>query len=134
VRTGAAVGGPIFNDRLFGFVAYQYQALGTQAIPYRLQSVTNEGLETINDDIRGLNSKAKEVINDKSVWPTALVPNGNVTPVRGSDGVLHRVELGDLVGSANSYLNQRDWLTNVDYISDTQQIHGRFIFSKFSEP
>jgi Carboxypeptidase regulatory-like domain len=133
-RAGATVGGPIFKDRLFGFMVYQYQALGTAAIPYRLQTVTNEGLETINEDIRGLNSAAKELINNKSVWPTALVPNGNFTTVRGSDGVLHQVELGDLLGAASNYLNQRDWQTNVDYISDTQQIHGRFFFSNYREP
>ena len=133
-RAGATAGGAIFEDRLFGFMAYQYQTLGTEAIPYRMQTVTNEGLETINDDIRGLNSEAKELINNKSVWPTALVPNGNFAPVRGSDGVLHQVELGNLSGAANNYLNQRDMQTNVDYISDTQQIHGRFLFSNYREP
>jgi len=134
LRTGGTIGGPIFKDRLFGFAAYQYQSLGREAAAYDGQTITNEGLETIKNDIRGLNTNNLNIIKNQSIWPTALVPNGNFASVTGSDGVVSQVELGSLVGSSPSFMTQRDWLTNIDYLGESQQIHGHIFFSNNRQP
>ncbi len=134
LQGGATLGGAIIKEKLFGFAAYQYQFLGLSPKAYYGQSITNDGLQTIEDDIKGLSSTNVDILKNDAIWPKALVPNGNYANVTGSDGVTHQVELGDLTGSASRYVQQRNWMTNVDYQTEFQQIHGRFQFFNQSEP
>jgi hypothetical protein len=133
-RGGATLGGAIIKERLFGFASYQYQSLGTAPRSYFGQSITNEGLETITEKIKGLSSNNVSILKDDNVWPKALVPNGNYAAVTGSDGVVHQVELGNLVGAANRYSIQRQWMTNIDYQTENQQMHGRFQYFNHDQP
>jgi hypothetical protein len=134
LQGGATLGGAIIKEKLFGYAAYQYQFQGLSPKAYYGQSITNEGLQTIEDDIKGLSSNNVDIIKNDAIWPKALVPNGNYATVVGSDGVSHQVELGDLSGTASRYYQQRNWMTNVDYQTEFQQIHGRFQFFNQSEP
>lgn len=153
-RFGGQIGGPIFKNKLFGFVNYERTALGTATTPAAVSAPTALGYTNLLAAISGGGGNTANATALQQ-WAVAPAPDptcvdslgnpancslpvclnntpsgacGSFTPGNGQPGA---VEIGILPIQAPSFRNDVDLTTSMDFnLSDRDQIRGRYVYNK----
>jgi hypothetical protein len=134
-RFGGQLGGPIFKNKLFGFVNYERTPLGEASTPPAVSAPTANGYSQLQAILTagGGNTANVAALQNWAVAPaatgTADVCTSN-TP-SGKCLTTSAVQIGDLPIQAPFWNNRSALSTSMDYnLSDKDQIRGRYIYNK----
>ena len=134
-RFGGQLGGPIFKNKLFGFVNYERTPLGEASTPAAVSAPTANGYSQLQAILTagGGNTANVAALQKWAMAPaatgTADVCTSN-TP-SGTCATTSAVEIGDLPIQAPFWNNRTALSTSMDYnLSDKDQIRGRYIYNK----
>ena len=138
-RFGGQIGGPIFKNKLFGFVNYERTPLGEASTPAAVSAPTATGYSQI---MSVLNAAGANTANVSALqnWAVAPSASGTVvmcnTQIAAADpncagAATTTIETGTIPIQAPFWNNAADLTTSMDYnISDKDQIRGRYIYNK----
>jgi hypothetical protein len=134
-RFGGQIGGPIFKNKLFGFVNYERTAFGTATIPTVVSAPTALGYTQLQSIISagGGNTANVAALQNWAVAPTGGIPIDVCTSntPSGGCGSTIPVDTGTLPIQAPSWRNDADLTTSMDFnLSDKDQIRGRYVYNK----
>jgi len=134
-RFGGQFGGPIFKNKLFGFVNYERTPLGEASTPTAVSAPTANGYSQLQAILSAGGGNTANVAALQN-WAVAPAATGTLdvcttnTP-SGSCGATSAVEIGDLPIQAPFWNNRTALSTSMDYnLSDKDQIRGRYIYNK----
>ena len=143
-RFGGQVGGPIVRNKLFFFVNFEYNPIGSAAVPPTACAPTAAGWTTMltipgvsASNINGYSHFASAPSQDssgvcetKEAGPGAVVVNDYTT----GTAIPHTIPVGILPIVAPAYQNNKALVTSMDYdLSSKDQIRGRYIYNKTSQ-
>jgi hypothetical protein len=134
-RFGGQIGGPIFKNKLFGFVNYERTPLGEASTPAAVQAPTANGYSQLQAI---LSAGGGNTANVSALQKWAVAPTGSQTfdvcttnTPSGTCAATSPVEIGDLPIQAPFWNNRTALSTSMDYnLSDKDQIRGRYIYNK----
>jgi len=126
-RMGASAGGPVIHDKLFTYGAFERQNNGLASGSPTFESPTAAGLATLNSLAYG--SAVQSIL---AQFPVAPVQTG-VVPVT-VNSVTTDIPVGSIQSVAPNYVNQYDYLVNLDANLDKHQVRGRFLYDRFRAP
>ena len=138
-RFGGQIGGPIFKNKLFGFVNYERTPLGAASTPAAVSAPTANGYTQL---LGMLTAAGGNTANVKALqnWAVAPSASGNVTvcntQIAASDpsctgAATTAIEVGTIPIQAPAWTNTVALSTSMDYdISDKDQIRGRYVYNK----
>ena len=140
-RFGGQVGGPIFKNKLFFFVNFEYNPIGLAAVPSPACAPTAAGWQTIltipgvsASNVNGYSPFATSASQDTSgdgVCPSTVTVHDYVTDPNNPAAVA--IPTGLLPIVAPAFQNNRALVTSMDYdLSDKDQIRGRYIYNKIA--
>jgi hypothetical protein len=134
-RFGGQLGGPIFKNKLFGFVNYERTPLGEASTPSVVSAPTANGYSQLQAILSAAGGNTANVAALQK-WAIAPSATGTLkvcttnTP-SSSCGATSLVETGGLPIQAPFWNNAADLTTSMDYnLSDKDQIRGRYIYNK----
>jgi Carboxypeptidase regulatory-like domain len=139
-RFGGNAGGPIIRNKLFWFVDYEYNPIGSNALPGLVYAPTANGWNTIAG-IPGISQSnmtqlktylgtASSAVPAASIGGYPLVGPGNASLGQQSPSAVP-IELGQLPIIAPNFTNNEAGVASVDYnISSTDSLRGRFILNR----
>jgi len=138
-RFGGQIGGPIFKNKLFGFVNYERTPLGEASTPAAVSAPTANGYTQILAVLSAAGGNTAN-INALQKWAVAPSASGTVvmcnTQIAAADpscagAATTNIETGTIPIQAPFWNNAADLTTSMDYnISDKDQIRGRYIYNK----
>lgn len=141
-RFGGQIGGPIFKNKLFGFVNYERTPIGQASTPAAVSAPTANGYSQI---VSVLNAAGASTANITALQTWAVAPNASGTAVMcnaqiaaadpacdpATLGATTDIEIGTIPIQAPFWNNTAALTTSMDYnISDKDQIRGRYIYNK----
>jgi hypothetical protein len=134
-RFGGQLGGPIFKNKLFGFVNYERTPLGEASTPAAVSAPTANGYSQLQAILTagGGNTANVAALQKWAVAPTATDTNDVCTSntPSGTCAATSAVEIGNLPIQAPFWNNRTALSTSMDYnLSDKDQIRGRYIYNK----
>ncbi|MGE0404782.1 MAG: hypothetical protein AB7O65_00670 [Candidatus Korobacteraceae bacterium] len=118
-RTGGRIGGPILN-RLFFFGAFERQNTNLQGTSRSIFAPTIDGVTAL----KGIAANAS-VVDLLNYFPTAPAADYFV-PVTVPSGVF-QIPVGRAIANSPSYLSQYQYVSNIDFVGQYQQLHLRHI-------
>ncbi len=125
-RLGGEVGGPIMKNKLFYFADFEYNPIGSAAVPASIFAPTAAGFSTLSS-LSGISSTNLGIL--QKYLPAAL--NGTDTDPIVVNGVTYNIPIGQINVIGPSYQNNYYGVSSVDYnFSEKDQIRGRFIYNK----
>ncbi len=136
-RFGGKIGGPIFPNKLFFFVDYEFNPVGASAVPNQLCGPTAAGFATLAA-IPGLS--ATNLAQFKQYMPVAAVQDSTVaasavcpTNTPGFSvvaGVPVPIGVDSVV--APNFSNTKSLVTSMDWdISTNDKLRGRYLYNNF---
>ena len=123
-RAGADIGGPLIEDKLFVYGAYQFSNVGLAAAAVQQLAPTAAGLAQLNS--MAANDSVRSIL---SQFPTAPAANATPETVNGVS-----IPIGTFQPTAPSYLNQHDFNINADLNLARHQVRGRFLYDRQRSP
>ena len=128
-RFGGQVGGPIFKNKLFFFVNYEYNPVGQVALPGgTLCAPTANGYT----QLLGIAGVSTANVNAMKNFVQAPVPDTTNCVQSSVSG--NTIETGSFQLNAPNWLNNKALTTSMDYnISDRDQVRGRYIYNSLSQ-
>jgi len=122
---GFSAGGPLVENKVFGFANFDYQPLGQASFPSASTYTPTAAGYAMLDSIPGLSRTNLDILKKYAApSPTAA----RSTTVTGSDGVTRTIPTGILEIIGPSFQNTYRWLASLDYnMSERNQFRGRYI-------
>ncbi|HUJ95769.1 MAG TPA: carboxypeptidase regulatory-like domain-containing protein [Terriglobales bacterium] len=144
-RFGGQVGGPIFKNKLFFFVNYEYNPVGQVALPGGgLYQPTTQGYQDLlnytgtfdgtptGSPISTANVNALKVFEPGAATQVKLSNCIGPSDQTGCHGI--QIPLGSFPLNAPNWLNNKALVTSMDYnLSDKDQIRGRYIYNSLGQ-
>jgi len=141
-RFGGAIGGPIKKNKLFFYVDYEFNPIGSVASGGLVCAPTSAGYGTLAG-VSGISSTNLSVLKQylgtasAASSPAACGDSANPLVGVGNESLGNQaanavpVEIGLLGYTAPSYTNSENAVTSIDYnISSTDSLRGRFILNR----
>jgi hypothetical protein len=123
-RVGADIGGPLIQNKLFIYGAYQRLWEGLASAAVEQQAPTAEGLALLN----GL-AASDAVRNVLQQFPTAPVADAAPKIVSGVS-----IPIGTIQPAAPNFLRQHDFNINADLNAGHHQLRGRLLYDRQRSP
>ncbi len=137
-RFGGQIGGPIFKNKLFGFVNYERTPIGKSSTPAAVSAPTALGYTQLQGILTAAGGNTANVAALKN-WAVAPSSSGTLpvctsnTP-SGTCATTSLVDIGTLPIQAPFWTNTVALTTSMDYnLSDKDQIRGRYVYNKLTE-
>lgn len=140
-RFGGQIGGPIFKNKLFGFVNYERTPIGQASTPAAVSAPTANGYSQL---VGVLNAGGGNTANVSALqkWAVAPTASGVVTvcnaQVAAADptctgAATTDIEIGTIPIQAPFWQNTTALTTSMDFdLSDKDQIRGRYVYNKLT--
>jgi hypothetical protein len=140
-RFGGQIGGPIFKNKLFGFVNYERTPIGLASTPAAVSAPTALGYTQMQAVLTaaGGNTANVTALQNWAVAPTSggsssALPMCTSNTPSGSCAATTLIDVGNLPIQAPFWKNNVDLTTSMDYnLSDRDQIRGRYVYNKLTE-
>jgi|KBSMisStaDraftv2_1062788.scaffolds.fasta_scaffold00217_17 hypothetical protein len=141
-RFGGQIGGPIFKNKLFGFVNYERTPIGEASTPAAVSAPTANGYQTM---LAVLNASGGNTANVNALQAWAVAPSATGTlsmcntQIAASNpsctgAATTAIEVGTLPIQAPFWINNSDLTTSMDYnLSEHDQIRGRYVYNKVAQ-
>jgi hypothetical protein len=141
-RFGGQFGGPIFKNKLFGFVNYERTPIGEASTPAAVSAPTANGYSQL---LAVLSAAGANTANVTALQKWAIAPSasGSVamcnTQIAAADpacnpktvGATTNIEIGTIPIQAPFWNNSADLTTSMDYdLGNKDQIRGRYVYNK----
>lgn len=146
-RFGGNFGGPIKHNKLFFFVNYEYNPIGTSASGGSVYAPTAAGWSTLTS-MSGINQTSLQQLQKylgtastaappASIGGYPLVGPGNESLIGGTaawQSTAVSIPIGQISTLAPSYTNNEAAVAGIDYtLSDKDSLRGRFILNRTGE-
>ena len=123
-RVGADIGGPLIQNKLFIYGAYQRLWEGLASAAVAQQAPTAQGLALLNS--LAPNDAVRNVLQQ---FPTAPLSDAAPKIVSGIS-----IPIGTIQPAAPNFLRQHDFNINADFNSGQHQLRGRLLYDRQRSP
>lgn len=130
---GGTVGGPLVNNKLFFFGAYNYKNTGQLFTGPTNTPPTAAGLGMLNAIAASQGyTEVGKILAQFPIAPaqTTTAPVVDTAGALGPAGATVLVPVGDIQTFASNFANEHDFQTNVDWNEGKHQVRGRFLYSR----